>query len=126
MEWESRDPACKFYSLHCFDMCSYEPVQLVVMLRYTIKREKCKNRSCCHRRHQKLLVQFPLESTSKLERFASAGKMLPPFSGEDSSEIGTESTLAPSESPSRAPSQSFASSIAEGSAVLEEADRYFL
>ena len=54
---------------------------------------------------------------------AFAGKMLPPFPGDDSSEIGTESTMAASESPSRAPSQSFASSIAEGAAVLEEADR---
>ena len=52
------------------------------------------------------------------------GKMLPPFPGDDSSEVGTESTVPVSEAPSRAPSQSFASSIAEGAAVLEEADRY--
>lgn len=53
-----------------------------------------------------------------------AGKMLPPFPGDDSSEAGTESTLPPSEAMSSAPSPSFATSIAEGTAVLEEADRW--
>lgn len=92
----------------------------------------CVLRACLDCKRADLAYAYALEFQANGLRVSPAqkvliegesGKMLPPFPGDDSSEVGTESTLAASESPSRGPSQSFASSIAEGTAVLEEADR---